>query len=91
MISRKIKFAFFSIFALLIVSSTAIADSMTINGSGGDYSYEIWRTTDNKSYYLKVWERQSNRQGAPLYTVRNFDSTGEALDYFDCYYVRKSC
>uniref|UniRef100_A0A0C1N9Z1 Uncharacterized protein n=1 Tax=Tolypothrix bouteillei VB521301 TaxID=1479485 RepID=A0A0C1N9Z1_9CYAN len=82
---------FFTIFALLTVSSTAIADSMTINGSGGNYSYEIWRTTDNKSYYLKVWERQSNRQGTPLNTIRNFESTGKALNYFDCHYARQSC
>jgi hypothetical protein len=81
---------FFSIFALLTISSTAIADSMTISGSGGDYSYEIWRTTDNKSYYLKIWARQSNRQGAPLSTSRYFESTGEALDYFDSNYARNS-
>ncbi|WP_460206860.1 hypothetical protein [Scytonema sp. NUACC21] len=68
-----------------------MADSLTLNGAGGGYSYEIWRTTDNKSYYLKVWEGQSGRQGEPIYTMGNFDSTAEALEYFDCSYVRKSC
>ncbi|MBD2603922.1 hypothetical protein H6G81_05085 [Scytonema hofmannii FACHB-248] len=76
--------------AMLTTSSIAMADSLISNGGGGDYKYQLWRSTDNTQYYLKIWSRKSDPNSAPLYTTRSHPSSREALDYFDCNYAHKS-
>ncbi|MEC4881418.1 MAG: hypothetical protein SAL70_08725 [Scytonema sp. PMC 1070.18] len=91
MILKKIGVSFFAVVTILTVSSAAMADARVMNGSGGDYSYEVWQTTDNTAYYLKIWKRDSyGKQNEPLRIIHTFKSTGEALDHFDCYYAGKS-
>jgi hypothetical protein len=92
---KGMRFKQFAVFflttaVLLSLSSVAMADSLVSNGSGGDHSYELWQSRDNTEYYLKVWKRQSYKDREPLWIVHNFQSSRQALDYFDCYYAGKS-
>lgn len=89
MILKTIRVSFSAVAIMLTLSTVAIADSLAINGSGGEYSYEIWQADDN-SYYLKIWKRESYGEGDPLDVFKSFKFTGEALDYFDCHYGEKS-
>ncbi|MBR8837893.1 MAG: hypothetical protein DSM106950_28795 [Stigonema ocellatum SAG 48.90 = DSM 106950] len=79
---------------VLTASTAAMADSLVCNGSGGggrgDYSYELWQSTNNNGYYLKIWKRESYKKGTPLWVDNGFKSSGEARDYFDCNYTRNS-
>ncbi|RAM50305.1 MAG: hypothetical protein C6Y22_17000 [Hapalosiphonaceae cyanobacterium JJU2] len=73
---------------LISVSTVAKADTLVSNGSGGDYSYELWQ--DNTRYYLKIWKRESYGKEDAYTTSSNFESSQEALEHFDCYYGDKS-
>jgi hypothetical protein len=55
-------------------------------GQAQDFYYEVWSA--NNRYILKVWPIQNYPKGS--YTTHSFRSSGEALDYFDCNYARKS-
>ncbi|MGI8504952.1 MAG: hypothetical protein ACR2LR_28075 [Hassallia sp.] len=67
-----------------------MADSLISNGGGGDYRYQLWRSTDNTQYYIKIWSRKSDPNSAPSYISRSHPSSREALDDFDCNYAHKS-
>jgi hypothetical protein len=69
-----------------------MADSLITNGSGGNFSYELWRKKekDNNRYYLKIWKQEVSPDKEPLSIVRGFQSRDEALGYFDCYYAQKT-
>jgi hypothetical protein len=79
-----------SIFSILGISNIALADYLTSQGSGGDYRYELWSNDDNKSYYLKIWLRKASADSDPYRITRSFDSSREALIYFDCNYAERS-
>lgn len=76
--------------AMLTTSTIAMADSLISNGGGGDYKYQLWRSTDNTQYYIKIWNRKSDPNSAPLHITRSYPSSREALDDFDCNYANKS-
>ncbi len=58
-------------------------------GVSQDYYYEVWAKSGNNRYDLKVWEFDNYPKGSPFRTV-SFNSVGEAINYFDCNYSRKS-
>ncbi|KOP25774.1 hypothetical protein AMR41_13770 [Hapalosiphon sp. MRB220] len=72
------------------ISTVAKADYLVSNGSGGDYSYELWQNTDNTQYYLKIWKRESYGKQEADRITRSFESSQEALEHFDCEYADKS-
>jgi len=94
MIFKKICLYFLTTATILTASTTAMADSLVGNGSGGDsrgdYTYELWQTANNNGYYLKIWKRETNIQGEMLSPNPSFESSRKALDYFDCNYAGKS-
>ncbi|WP_223280212.1 hypothetical protein [Nostoc sp. PA-18-2419] len=78
-----------SAFSFVSVSNTALADYLNSQGTGGDYRYELW-SGDNSNYYLKIWSAEASPTSSPYYTTRGFDSSREALIYFDCYYAKRN-
>ena len=78
-----------AISTLLSISNTALADYLISEGYGGEYRYELW-SSDDGNYYLKIWNRDENPQKDNYTTTGNFESSGEALNHFDCYYAGKS-
>jgi ABC-type long-subunit fatty acid transport system fused permease/ATPase subunit len=85
---KKLLVSFFAV-ATVLIPTIAMADSNVSSGSGGKYSYELWRTTNNE-YYLKIWNRDSSTQESPSSVTHHFQSSREALDHFDCVYAEKS-
>jgi ABC-type long-subunit fatty acid transport system fused permease/ATPase subunit len=85
---KKVVVSFFAL-ATILIPTVVIADSRVSSGSGGKSSYELWQNADNE-YYLKVWNRDSSTQEAPVRISRDFKSSREALDHFDCVYAEKS-
>jgi hypothetical protein len=85
---KKLFVSFFAL-ATILIPTVAMADSRVGSGSGGQYSYELWQNTDNE-YYVKVWNRDSSTQEPPARVSRDFQSSREALDHFDCVYAEKS-
>ncbi|MDF5710665.1 MAG: hypothetical protein PUP90_24095 [Nostoc sp. S4] len=79
-----------SAFSLFGASNTALADYLNSQGGGGDYRYELWSSDDNSNYYLKIWLNEASPTSSPYTTTREFDSTREALIYFDCNYAKRS-
>jgi len=79
-----------SVSSILGISNIALADYLTSQGMGGDYRYELWFDDDNKSYYLKIWSRKASSDSDSYTTSRGFDSSREALVYFDCYYAERN-
>ncbi|WP_180267530.1 hypothetical protein [Nostoc linckia] len=77
-------------FTFVSASNTALADYLNSQGSGGDYRYELWSSDDNSRYYLKIWLYEASPTSSPHTTTRGFDSTREALIYFDCNYAERS-
>ena len=90
MLFKKSIFLLSTTAAMLTTSTIAMADSLISNGGGGDYKYQLWRSTDNTEYFLKIWSRESSTNSAPLYVTRSHPSSREALDDFDCNYAHKS-
>lgn len=78
------------IFTSLCVSNIALADYQTGGGSGGDYRYELWSSDDGSYYYLKIWSDKADPNDEPSHTTRGFQSSRDALIYFDCNYAGKS-
>lgn len=71
-------------------SNQVIAGYLIHDGEGGDYTYELWSTSANYiQYFLKVWRREQNQNSRPLAIAGTFESTREALIYFDCHYANK--
>ncbi|MCP6762515.1 MAG: hypothetical protein NHB32_28025 [Fischerella sp. CENA71] len=85
---KKILLPLLTTLTLISVSTIAKADYLVSNGSGGDYSYELWQ--DNTRYYLKIWKREFYGKEEAYTTSSSFESSREALEYFDCYYADKS-
>ncbi|ABA20482.1 hypothetical protein Ava_0858 [Trichormus variabilis ATCC 29413] len=81
---------FLTVFSVLGTSSLALADYLSSQGTGGKYRYELWSSNDNKSYYLKIWLRDSSYDSSPYTTTRAFTSTRDALIHFDCNYAEKN-
>ncbi|MFW9262814.1 hypothetical protein [Nostoc sp. CALU 546] len=79
-----------TVFSLVSASNIALADYLNSQGSGGDYRYELWSSDDNSSYYLKVWLYEASPDSSAYSTTRSFDSSREALIYFDCNYAERS-
>ncbi|WP_193914574.1 hypothetical protein [Desmonostoc muscorum] len=79
-----------SVFTFVSASNTALADYLNSQGSGGDYRYELWSSDDNSSYYLKIWLYEASPTSSPRTTTGAFDSSREALIYFDCNYAERS-
>lgn len=79
----------FTLVAVLTISNVAMANHRNSSGSGGNYSYELWQNSNNE-YYLKIWRRDSSTQEPPHHVSRNFKSSREALDHFDCIYAGRS-
>ncbi|OKH34312.1 hypothetical protein FACHB389_16235 [Nostoc calcicola FACHB-389] len=77
-------------FTFASASNIALADYLNSQGSGGDYRYELWSSDDNSSYYLKIWLYEASPTSSPRTTTRGFDSSREALIYFDCNYAQRS-
>lgn len=71
-------------------NSITLADYPTSQGVGGDYRYELWSSDDNQSYYLKIWLRQAISDSDSYTTSISFDSSREALVYFDCNYAERN-
>ena len=87
---KKIAFLLLTTVTMMSASTVAIADSRTSSGGGGDYNYELWQSTDNTHYYLKIWDRKTPQNTEPSHTSYQFSSSREALEYFDCNYAKKS-
>ncbi|MBD2513953.1 hypothetical protein H6G93_02830 [Nostoc sp. FACHB-973] len=79
-----------SVFTFVSASNTALADYLNSQGSGGDYRYELWSSDDNSSYYLKIWLYEASPTSSPRTITGAFDSSREALIYFDCNYAERS-
>lgn len=79
-----------AIFTSLCVSNIALADYRTGEGAGGNYRYELWSSDDGKYYYLKIWSDKADPNNDRYSTTRGFQSSREALIYFDCNYAGKS-
>lgn len=77
-------------FTFVSASNTALADYLNSQGSGGDYRYELWSSDDNSNYYLKIWSVEASPTSSPYTTTGGFDSSREALTYFDCNYAERS-
>lgn len=73
---------------ILTMSNVARADYLVSNGGGGDYNYQLWTDEDNTHYYLKIWSRKADSSSGPS-TTGDFESTRDALNYFDCSYAQK--
>lgn len=89
MIVRGLKTCVLTTAALLTLSNVATADYLVSNGGGGNYNYQLWADEDNFHYYLKIWSRKEDPSSEPSSTTRNFESTRDALNYFDCSYADK--
>lgn len=92
MSQKKLMLAFSSIAAVATVLMTpgvALADFKVGNGTGGSYAYELWRTDDGTQYYLKIWARRSYPNGSHFQSS-SFESSRDALNYFDCQYGGRS-
>ncbi|MFB2768809.1 hypothetical protein ACE1AT_05880 [Pelatocladus sp. BLCC-F211] len=87
---KKILLPLLTTLTLISVSTVAKADYLVSNGSGGEYSYELWQNTDNTGYYLKIWKREFYGKEEAYTTSSSFESSQEALEHFDCYYADKS-
>ncbi|MGJ5672576.1 MAG: hypothetical protein ACR9NN_02985 [Nostochopsis sp.] len=87
---KKILLPLLTTLTLISVSTVAKADYLVSNGSGGEYSYELWQNTDNTRYYLKIWRREVYGKEGAYQTTSSFESSQEALEYFDCRYAGKS-
>ncbi|MBW4505700.1 MAG: hypothetical protein KME64_04210 [Scytonematopsis contorta HA4267-MV1] len=86
-----VKLLLLTTMAVVATSTAALADSLVGNGGGGDYKYQLWRSTDGSSYYLKIWTRESNpNTESSLSTTHSFQSSRDALEYFDCNYAGRS-
>ncbi|WP_190344343.1 hypothetical protein, partial [Leptolyngbya sp. FACHB-36] len=76
-------------------SKATTNDYMVSEGKGGGNFYQVWSTSDNKKYTLKVWLRQEFAEGSPSIVPQSFRSSGDAVKYFDChygeYYEQQSC
>ncbi|MBD1999700.1 hypothetical protein H6F88_17350 [Oculatella sp. FACHB-28] len=84
--------AFGSILAMttiLLTTRAALADFRVSNGTGGNYAYQLWRTDDGTQYYLKIWSRRSYPNGSHFQSG-SFESSRDALNYFDCEYGGRS-
>lgn len=57
-------------------------------GIAHDFAYELWTNQDNTSYNLKVWELKGGKRTGQV-ANRTFESSREALNYFDCTYGGK--
>ncbi|MBN3942308.1 hypothetical protein [Nostoc sp. NMS9] len=79
-----------TVLSFVSTSNTALADYLNSQGSGGNYRYELWSTDDNSNYYLKIWLYEASPTSSPYRTTPEFDSTREALIYFDCNYAEKN-
>jgi hypothetical protein len=75
-----------TVFTLVSVPKTAIADYLTSEGYGGEYRYELW----SKEYHLKIWDKNQDTKKDNVMSVVRFESSRKALNYFDCYYAHKS-
>jgi hypothetical protein len=92
MSQKKLMLAFSSVLAAVTVLATAnaaLADFRVGNGTGGTYAYELWRTDDGTQYYLKIWSRRSYPNGSHFQSG-SFESSRDALNYFDCNYGGRS-
>ncbi|MBD2206337.1 hypothetical protein H6G33_29520 [Calothrix sp. FACHB-1219] len=78
-----------AVLSCLTTAHTALADYLTSQGSGGNYRYELWSSDDNGSYYLKIWSIEASTNSKSYITTPSFDSSREALIYFDCNYAEK--
>lgn len=58
-------------------------------GASQYFYYEVWSNLSNTIYTLKVWNATDYPSSSP-FNERRFRSAREALDYFDCYYARRS-
>ncbi len=79
-----------AVFSCLSISSTALADYLNSEGTGGDYRYELWSSDDSSNYYLKIWLSEASPESESYKVTGTFDSSREALIHFDCYYARKN-
>lgn len=79
-----------TVLSFVSTSNKVLADYLNSQGSGGNYRYELWSTDDNSHYYLKVWLYEASPNSNPRYTDGSFNSTREALIYFDCNYAEKN-
>ncbi len=57
-------------------------------GVAFDYAYELWTNAKNSQYILKVWQLKGSQRMQQLES-RSFNSSRQALDYFDCRYSKK--
>ncbi|MBK1988554.1 hypothetical protein A0J48_013570 [Sphaerospermopsis aphanizomenoides BCCUSP55] len=79
-----------TVFTLISVPNTALADYLRSDGFGGEYRYELWSSDDGQKYYLKIWDKDEDPQKDSYVTRGSFKSSSDALNYFDCYYALKS-
>jgi hypothetical protein len=79
-----------TILTFLSLSNSALADYLTSQGAGGDYRYELWSSDDGSYYYLKIWSDKADPNNDPDSTTGSFESSREALIYFDCNYAGKN-
>jgi hypothetical protein len=92
-LNQIIKVAVISVmaaFSCLSISNPALADYLNSEGTGGDYRYELWSSDDSNNYYLKIWSSEASPESAPYKVTGTFNSSREALIYFDCYYAGKN-
>ncbi|MEM8807016.1 MAG: hypothetical protein AAGF01_13410 [Cyanobacteria bacterium P01_G01_bin.38] len=72
--------------SILGLGSAAFAEFRVNTGAIGDYAYELWRSDNGREFTLQVWEREDYPENGMIREHGRFESTREALDYFDCYY-----
>jgi hypothetical protein len=80
----------FSVITLISAPNTALADYLRSDGYGGEYRYELWSSDDGQKYYLKIWDKDADTQKDSYRKTGNFESSRDALIYFDCNYTEKS-
>ncbi|WP_254449330.1 hypothetical protein [Anabaena sp. UHCC 0253] len=79
-----------TVFTLMSAPNTALADYLRSEGFGGEYRYELWSSDDGNDYYLKIWNKDEDPQKDSYSQSGSFESSREALIYFDCNYADKS-
>jgi hypothetical protein len=74
---------------ITLIGTTLLAGAeFRVNtGTSGDYAYELWRSDDGWEYTLKIWYRRDYPDGSVYRHYGAFESSREALDYFECHYA----
>lgn len=83
-----------------LISQSRQPDFLVSEGRGGyidpnrgiafDFYYKLFQKSSNSRYELQVWRLEGYSDQSGYIVRRQFSSSGEALDYFDCVFGAKN-